>query len=70
MNNKYRIDIDETNAVRIYNDEVPDSPPFIYQPDRPEATPWADRAEAQAWADKFVEELIANEAKLAAKQTE
>jgi hypothetical protein len=58
---RYRYEIDDANAVRVWDDENPTETgaPFFYQPDRPNATPWADRAEAQAWVDAFIADLLA-----------
>lgn len=58
---RYRYEIDEANAVRIWNEENPTSTgaPFFYQPDHPDARPWVDRAEAQAWVDAFIADLLA-----------
>jgi hypothetical protein len=58
---RYRYEIDDQNAVRIWDDENPNEngAPFFYQPDWPDGTPWADRAEAQGWADAFIEDLLA-----------
>ena len=58
---RYRYEIDDANAVRIWDEESPTQTgaPFFYQPDRLDATPWADRAEAQAWVDAFIADLLA-----------
>lgn len=58
---RYRYEIDDANAVRVWDDENPTETgaPFFYQPDRPDATPWADRAEAQAWVEAFIADLLA-----------
>ena len=57
---RFRYEIDEQNAVRVWDDENPteNGAPFFYQPDRPDGLPWADRAEAEAWAEAFIEELV------------
>jgi len=53
---RYRYEIDENNAVRIWDDENPNETgaPFMYQPDTPDATPWGSREEAEAWAIDFI----------------
>jgi hypothetical protein len=58
---RYRYEIDDANAVRVWDDENPNKTgtPFFYQPSQPDSTPWADRAEAQAWVDAFIEHLLA-----------
>ena len=57
---RYRYEIDDQNAIRVWDDENPTETgaPFFYQPDRPDTTPWADRAEAQAWVDAFIVMLL------------
>lgn len=57
---RYRYEIDDANAVRIWDDENPNEngAPFFYQPDRPDRTPWANRAEAKAWVDEFIAFLL------------
>ena len=56
----YRYEVDDTNAVRLWNDDNPHptGAPFIYQPSQPDSTPWVDRAEAQAWAEAFIAMLL------------
>lgn len=58
---QYRYEIDEYNAIRIWDDQNPNEngAPFLYQPDHPDGRPWADRAEAQAWVVAFIAELLA-----------
>lgn len=50
-----RYEIDETNAIRVYNDG--ETVPFCFQPDWPDTTPWADRAEAENWAQLLIESM-------------
>lgn len=58
---RYRYEIDDANAVRVWDDENPNEneAPFFYQPDYPDGRPWVDRAEAQAWVDAFIASLLA-----------
>jgi hypothetical protein len=58
---RFRYEIDEKNAIRMWDDENPTDTgaPCLYQPDRPDVAPWADRAEAQAWVDAFIAGLLA-----------
>lgn len=58
---RYRYEIDEHNAIRIWDDENPNenSAPFLYQPDHPDGRPWENRAEAIAWVDAFIADLLA-----------
>ena len=57
---RYIYEIDEQNAIRIWDTEVPNenNAPFIFQPDWPSGAPWADAAEATAWAELFIEALL------------
>lgn len=57
---RYIYEIDEQNAIRIWDTENPNeiNAPFIFQPDWPVGTPWADAAEATAWAELFIESLL------------
>jgi hypothetical protein len=56
---RYRYEIDENNAIRIWDNENPNenNAPFLYQPDQPDGTPWASREEASAWAESFISNL-------------
>jgi hypothetical protein len=58
---RYRIEIDDVLAVRIFDDENPNEngAPFLYQPDQPDANPWENLESAQEWADAFVADLLA-----------
>lgn len=58
---RYRYEIDEANAVRVWDAENPneEGAPFFYQPDQPDGTLWASRAEAEAWVTAFIAELEA-----------
>ena len=58
---RYRYEIDNNKAVRIWDNENPNEndAPFFFQPDQPDGTPWADEAEAEAWAVAFIAELDA-----------
>ena len=44
-----RYEIDENNAVRMYNDGDP--VPFMYQPDYPNFDTFDSKQEAQTWAE-------------------
>lgn len=57
---RYRYEIDENNAVRIWDDENPNEndAPFLYQPDLPDGTPWSSAEEADAWAKEFINSLL------------
>lgn len=49
---KYKYEIDENNAVRIWdlNNPNENNVPFFYQPDYPDGTPWEDKDAAEKWA--------------------
>ena len=58
---RYRYEIDNANAVRVWDENNPTETgaPFQLQDVHPDARPWADRAEAQAWVDAFIADLLA-----------
>lgn len=53
---RYHYEIDENNAVRIWDTENPNEngAPFFYQPELPDGTPWSSREEAEQWATEFI----------------
>ena len=57
---RFRYEIDELNAVRIWNDDNPyeDDAPFFYQPNKPDGNPWIDKAEAEAWVVDLINGLL------------
>jgi hypothetical protein len=56
---KYKYEIDEPNAIRVWDLENFNEldAPFFFQPDWPDTTPWASKEEAEDWALVFVESL-------------
>jgi hypothetical protein len=68
---RYRYEIDNNKAVRIWDNENPNEndAPFFFQPDQPDGTPWADKAEAEAWAVAFIADLSAATPELDAPQS-
>lgn len=60
MSERYRYEIDNDNAIRMWDSEFPneDDAPFLYQPHWPNGTPWADAEDAKNWADVYVESMI------------
>jgi hypothetical protein len=58
---RYRYEIDETNSVRVWDEENPNEngAPFLLQDVHPDGRAWANRAEAQEWVEAFIAELIA-----------
>jgi hypothetical protein len=57
---KYIYEIDETNTIRVWNEEVPDElgRPFLLQPDYPDGRPWESRAAAEAWIVNLINEWL------------
>jgi hypothetical protein len=54
----YVYSIDENNEIKVWSGtEIPDAPPFLLQPHRPDGEPWADRAEAEAWVSEYISGL-------------
>ena len=58
--NRYRFEVDNTNAIRIWDTETPNEndAPFLFQPDWPDVTPWDSAEEASDWADYFIAALV------------
>jgi hypothetical protein len=57
---KYIYEIDESNTIRVWNEEVPDElgRPFLLQPDYPDGRPWESRAAAEAWIVNLINEWL------------
>jgi hypothetical protein len=57
---KYVYEIDETNTIRVWNEEVPDElgRPFLLQPDYPDGRPWESRDAAEAWIVNLINEWL------------
>jgi hypothetical protein len=55
----YRYEIDETNAIRVWDSNMPNEndAPFLLQPNWPNGTSWASEAEASAWAELYIQNL-------------
>jgi hypothetical protein len=60
---RYYYEIDENNAVRIWDTENPNenNAPFLYQPSFPDETPWSGREEAEKWANEYIASLDAED---------
>lgn len=56
---RYIYEIDEKNAVRIWDTEIPNenNKPFLFQPNWPDTTFWSSSEEAIGWAELFIESL-------------
>jgi len=57
---RYRFEIDNNNAIRIWDEETPNEndAPFMFQPDWPSLIPWGDAAQATDWAEVFIASLV------------
>lgn len=53
---RYRYEIDEANAIRIWDEENPNekNAPFLYQPNYPNGDEWGSAEAATAWAELFI----------------
>jgi hypothetical protein len=56
----FRYEIDELNAVRIWDDNVSNNGnhPMIFQPDYPDGKPFEDAAAAEAWVVSYLTDVI------------
>jgi hypothetical protein len=56
---RYRYEIDEANAIRVWDDENPNEndTPFFFQPEYPNGEAWEDAAAAEAWAELLIGSL-------------
>jgi len=51
-----RYEIDEDNAVKVYQDG--EDVPFLFQPNYPNRTPFESQADAEEWAKLYVESML------------
>ena len=60
MSDRYKYEIDEANAIRVWDNENPNelNAPFLFQPVHPDGRYWTDKAEAESWVLVFIEELL------------
>lgn len=65
MDKNYRYEIDENNAISIYDVDNVGKPPFMFQPDYPNFDPFKDKADAIKWAEAKMAELLDPNAPLA-----
>jgi len=58
--NKYRVEIDTNNTIRIWDNENPNenNAPFMLQPDWPDVSPWENAAQANDWAEVFIASML------------
>jgi hypothetical protein len=61
---RYRYEIDEHNAIRVWDDENPNEngAPFLYQPVHPDGSEWDSREEAEDWVEAYIANKIAADA--------
>jgi hypothetical protein len=57
---KYKYEIDEQNAVRIWDIENPyeDNAPFFFQPNYPDNKPWESKKAAETWVTDIINEWL------------
>ena len=57
---KYKYEIDENNAVRIWDLTNPyeNDAPFFYQPDYPDGTAWENKEAAEKWVVDIINEWL------------
>jgi len=60
MSDRYKYEIDETNVIRVWDNELPNElgAPFLFQPTHPDGTEWVDKAAAEAWVAEFIQEML------------
>jgi hypothetical protein len=58
---KFRYELDENNAVRVWDTEVErpnGNPPMMFQPDYPNGNPFEDAAAAEAWVIEYLNSVL------------
>ena len=57
---RYKYEIDEQNAVRIWDIEVvnENNQPFLFQPHHPNSIPWESKEAAENWVIDYINELL------------
>jgi len=55
---KYKYEIDDQNAVRVWDLENPneENKPFLYQPNQSDGTAWESSEQAKNWIEALIEE--------------
>lgn len=57
----YYYEVDENNAVRIWDNEVirdGGNPPQIFQPDYPNGNPFENAEASSTWAEQYIKTVI------------
>lgn len=67
MAKNYRYEVDENNAVKIFDIDNPNEngAPFLFQPDYPNYDPFKNREDAIKWAEDKMAEMLDDNAPLA-----
>jgi len=57
---KYVYEIDEANAVRVWEKDKHDNnePPFIFQPTHPDNTEFTSIEDAETWAEDYINSRV------------
>ena len=59
MSNRYKYEIDESNAIRVWDNEIPNElgAPFLFQPHHPNGHDWENKEDAESWVVGYIEDL-------------
>jgi hypothetical protein len=59
MSNRYKYEIDEANAIRVWDNEIPNElgAPFLFQPHHPTGRAWENKEDAESWVIGFLEDI-------------
>lgn len=59
MSNRYKYEIDESNAIRVWDNEIPNElgAPFLFQPHHPSGRDWENKEDAESWVVGYIEDL-------------
>ena len=59
---RYTVEEEAPFTINLYNSEVNDEQPFIYQPHEPSGRDWASKEEAETWAQGWIDSVAYAEA--------
>lgn len=51
---RIRYEINDSNEIFAWDNDLPQTEPFLYQPNHPDGSAWLSKEDAQLWADKWV----------------
>ena len=54
---RYTVEEEAPFTINLYNSEVNDEQPFIYQPHEPSGRDWASKEEAETWAQGWIDSV-------------